>query len=109
MRREHASHRRRSNLPLTRPVLPHTPPTLPAGGANVPALNDLLVPFGAAFEAGALDADVVIEGVQQQFRMASGVTLKALPAGAWVHHAQEKKRSAGAGAWGRDWVGVGLG
>jgi len=62
----------------------------------VPALNDLLVPFGAAFDAGALDADVHIEGVQQQFRMASGVTLKALPAGAWMHHAQEKKRSAGA-------------
>lgn len=90
----------------TRP--PNTIRTLPtAGGANVPALNDLLVPFGAAYEAGALDADVHIEGIQQQFRMASGVTLKALPAGAWVHHAQEKKRNAGAEAVGlrRCWVG----
>lgn len=38
---------------------------------------------------------MVVEGVQPQFRMASGVPLKALPAGAWVHHSLEKKKSAG--------------
>lgn len=53
----------------------------------MPALNDLLVPFGAAFESGALESDVSIPGLPEQgaFHMASGVPIKALPAGAWLH------------------------
>lgn len=60
----------------------------------MPALNDLLTPFGAAYDPGALEADVEIPGVPGQgpFRMASGVTLKALPSGAWVHRAKLKPK-----------------
>lgn len=32
----------------------------PAGGANVPALNDLLVPYGIAFGGGVLDGNVQV-------------------------------------------------
>lgn len=68
--------------------------SLAAGGANVPALNDLLVPFGAAFESGALESQVSIEGLPGQgpFHMASGVPIKALPAGAWLHRTPPKQK-----------------
>ncbi|EFN59013.1 hypothetical protein CHLNCDRAFT_33771 [Chlorella variabilis] len=60
------------------------------GGANVPALNDMLTPYGVAFESGALEVEVHIKGVQGPFHMASGVPLKTLPVGSWMHRADPK-------------------
>lgn len=58
--------------------------TPPVGGANVPALNDLLGRFGAAF------GDAVLEGsvaglAPAQFQFASGANLARAPAGAILH------------------------
>lgn len=109
----------------------------------MPALNDLLTPFGAAFEqgaawgallspwrlaayhprsrrgdarfacsqpplraaalvcaprpTGALEAEVEVPGLQA-FHMASGVPIKALPGGAWIHRSKEKAKQPGAAA-----------
>ena len=126
---------------------------LGAGGANVPALNDMLTPYGVAFDAGewgaaadadsdaalccccavasaacgvcvcshqtshppapptlsfphfpisttsaaaagALDIEVSVPGLQggAGWHMASGVPIKAMPAGAWLHHAAPKPK-----------------
>ena len=35
---------------------------------------------------------MLIDGVQVQFHMASGVTLKALPAGSWLHRTKPKAK-----------------
>lgn len=60
----------------------------------MPALNDLLTPFGAAYDPGALEADMEVAGLPGQgaWQIASGVTVKALPAGAWVHRARLKPK-----------------
>eukprot|EP00887_Chlorella_sp_A99_P005260 scaffold1.g5260.t1 len=55
------------------------------GGANVPALNDLLTPYGVALEAAVIDAEVTIAG--HTFNLASGTSIKAWPAGGHVHRA----------------------
>jgi membrane-bound transcription factor site-1 protease len=56
------------------------------GGANIPALNDLLAPFGAALGGGVLDGSVAFAGVDP-FRMSSGSRLAAWPAGGHVYNA----------------------
>ena len=56
-----------------------------AGGANIPALNDLLQPFGAAFGDAVLEGDLVI--CEDDFGYMSGANIARLPAGSWLHTA----------------------
>ena len=67
------------------------------GGANVPALNDLLMPLGASFASGVYEVQVDIPGAGGAFRMASGCLINSLPAGAYLHNATmpDKKQAAG--------------
>ncbi|XP_031114171.1 subtilisin-like protease SBT6.1 [Ipomoea triloba] len=53
------------------------------GGANVPALNDLLSPFGIAFGDKILNGDFVING--EQTRYASGTDIVKIPRGGYLH------------------------
>ncbi|GMN50537.1 hypothetical protein TIFTF001_019705 [Ficus carica] len=53
------------------------------GGANVPALNDLLAPFGIAFGDKILNGDFTIDG--EQSRYASGTDIVRFPGGGYVH------------------------
>jgi membrane-bound transcription factor site-1 protease len=52
------------------------------GGANVPAINELLNPFGFAL------GDQVVEGTiklsNKNIKIASGSNLKAVPTSAWI-------------------------
>lgn len=57
-----------------------TPPT---GGANVPALNELLEPFGVAFDATVLAGNINAPG--GGFQVASGSSLLKFPKGGYVH------------------------
>ncbi|KAK6944966.1 Peptidase S8/S53 domain [Dillenia turbinata] len=53
------------------------------GGANIPALNDLLAPFGIAFGDKILNGDFSIDG--EQSRYASGTDIMKFPRGGFVH------------------------
>lgn len=53
------------------------------GGANIPALNDLLAPFGIAFGDKILTGDFSIDG--EQSRYASGTDIVRFPRGGFVH------------------------
>ncbi|XVF34841.1 hypothetical protein REPUB_Repub18cG0093000 [Reevesia pubescens] len=53
------------------------------GGANIPALNDLLKPFGVAFGDKILNGDFSIDG--EQSRYASGTDILRFPRGGYVH------------------------
>ncbi|KAL5572655.1 hypothetical protein UlMin_022252 [Ulmus minor] len=53
------------------------------GGANIPALNDLLAPFGIAFGDKILNGDFSIDG--EQSRYASGTDIVRFPGGGYVH------------------------
>ncbi|PIA64998.1 hypothetical protein AQUCO_00100457v1, partial [Aquilegia coerulea] len=53
------------------------------GGANIPALNDLLAPFGIAFGDKILNGDFFIDG--EQSRYASGTDIVRFPGGGYVH------------------------
>ncbi|XP_050218148.1 subtilisin-like protease SBT6.1 isoform X2 [Mercurialis annua] len=53
------------------------------GGANIPALNDLLAPFGIAFGDKILNGDFSING--EQSRYASGTDIVRFPKGGYVH------------------------
>ncbi|KAI8023194.1 Subtilisin-like protease SBT6.1 [Camellia lanceoleosa] len=53
------------------------------GGANIPALNDLLSPFGIAFGDKILNGDFSING--EQSRYASGTDIVKFPSGGYVH------------------------
>ncbi|KAA8523120.1 hypothetical protein F0562_009543 [Nyssa sinensis] len=53
------------------------------GGANIPALNDLLAPFGIAFGDKILNGDFSIDG--EQSRYASGTDIVKFPGGGYVH------------------------
>ncbi|CAL5360563.1 unnamed protein product [Camellia sinensis] len=53
------------------------------GGANVPALNDLLSPFGIVFGDKILNGDFSIDG--EQSRYASGTNIVKFPRGGYVH------------------------
>lgn len=54
-----------------------------AGGANVPALNDLLAPYGIAFGDAVLEGQATIDG--EQVFYASGANLVRFPAGGHLH------------------------
>ena len=66
-----------------------------AGGANIPALNELLEPFGIAF------GDMVLEGQLPELAgdspwFASGANIVKWPAAGWLHAAVlADKASAG--------------
>uniref|UniRef100_A0A5B7B387 Putative membrane-bound transcription factor site-1 protease n=1 Tax=Davidia involucrata TaxID=16924 RepID=A0A5B7B387_DAVIN len=53
------------------------------GGGNIPALNDLLAPFGIAFGDEILNGDFSIDG--EQIRYASGTNIVKFPRGGYVH------------------------
>lgn len=53
------------------------------GGANIPALNDLLAPFGIAFGDKILNGDFSLLG--EQNRYASGADIVRFPRGGYVH------------------------
>ncbi|OVA20347.1 Peptidase S8/S53 domain [Macleaya cordata] len=53
------------------------------GGANIPALNDLLAPFGIAFGDKILNGDFSIDG--EQSRYASGTDIVRFPGGGYLH------------------------
>lgn len=53
------------------------------GGANIPALNDLLAPFGIAFGDKILNGDFSIDG--EQSRYASGTDIVRFPRGGYTH------------------------
>ncbi|XVE98166.1 hypothetical protein REPUB_Repub03eG0082400 [Reevesia pubescens] len=53
------------------------------GGANIPALNDLLEPFGIAFGDKILNGDFSIDG--EQSRYASGTDIVRFPRGGFLH------------------------
>ena len=55
------------------------------GGANVPALNDLLKPFGFAFGDRILNGAATMNG--QAVAIASGANIARAPAGAYLHKA----------------------
>ncbi|XP_019106996.1 subtilisin-like protease SBT6.1 isoform X2 [Beta vulgaris subsp. vulgaris] len=63
------------------------------GGANVPALNDLLAPFGIAFGDKILNGDFTING--EQSRYASGTNILRFPAGGYTHSFPLLDRSDG--------------
>lgn len=53
------------------------------GGANIPALNDLLAPLGIAFGDKILNGDFSVTG--EQSRYASGTNIVKFPRGGYVH------------------------
>ncbi|XP_010456596.1 PREDICTED: subtilisin-like protease SBT6.1 [Camelina sativa] len=53
------------------------------GGANIPALNNLLAAFGIAFGDKILNGDFSIDG--EQSRYASGTNIVRFPAGGFLH------------------------
>ncbi|XP_059634967.1 subtilisin-like protease SBT6.1 isoform X2 [Cornus florida] len=53
------------------------------GGANIPALNDLLAPFEIAFGDKILNGDFSING--EQSRYASGTDIVKFPGGGYLH------------------------
>lgn len=53
------------------------------GGANIPALNNLLASFGIAFGDKILNGDFSIDG--EQSRYASGTNIARFPAGGFLH------------------------
>ena len=66
-----------------------------AGGANVPALNDLLRPYGIAFGDAVLEGQAALDG--EQIYYASGANIVRFPAGGYLH-AQSLADKAAAGS-----------
>ncbi|CAL5228891.1 g12106 [Coccomyxa viridis] len=64
------------------------------GGANVPALNDLLRPYGIAFGDAVLEGQAALDG--EQIYYASGANIVRFPAGGYLH-AQNLADKAAAG------------
>ena len=56
---------------------------LRAGGANVPALNELLAPYGIAFGDAVLEGQIDLDG--EQIYYASGTNIVNFPAGGFLH------------------------
>ena len=79
------------------------------GGANVPALNDLLKPFGFAFGDRILHGAATLNG--QAVAIASGANIARVPAGAFVHKGfvADKAPKGGGGGGGKAAVSGGNG
>ena len=56
-----------------------------SGGANVPALNQLLEPFGVAFGDAVLEGQLTLSG--EKLFYASGANIVRFPAGGYLHSA----------------------
>ena len=56
-----------------------------AGGANLPALNELLAPYGMAFGDAVLEGPVQLGG--EKLHYASGANIVKFPAGGYLHAA----------------------
>jgi len=78
--------------------------TPPVGGANVPALNELLAPFGAAFGDRVLKGSVTVGSHNSPF--ASGANIARLPAGATAHVARLNDATGSNAGWGDAVSGV---
>jgi len=63
------------------------------GGANIPALNDLLAPFGIAFGDTILNGVYSIGGERAHY--ASGTDIQRFPAGGFVHRFLFQDHSGG--------------
>lgn len=61
------------------------------GGANIPALNELLAPLGIAFGDKILNGDFSINGEQSHY--ASGTEIVKFPSGGYVHGFQFQDNS----------------
>ncbi|XP_077210082.1 SITE-1 protease [Tasmannia lanceolata] len=61
------------------------------GGANIPALNELLSPFGIAFGDKILNGDFSIDGEQSHY--ASGTDIVRFPEGGYLHSFQFQDNS----------------
>ena len=70
--------------------------TCPAGGANVPALNELLAPYGIAFGDAVLEGQATING--EQLYYASGANIVRFPAGGFLHAASLADKASAGGA-----------
>ncbi|CAI5487675.1 unnamed protein product [Closterium sp. Naga37s-1] len=68
------------------------------GGANVPALNDLLSPFGIVFGDAILSGTFSIAGHRAYF--ASGTDIRRFPKGGYVHRFLFRDGSSGGGSGG---------
>ncbi|CAI7861301.1 unnamed protein product [Closterium sp. NIES-53] len=79
------------------PSLPSSP-HIPSGGANVPALNDLLSPFNIAFGDAILSGTFSIAGHRAYF--ASGTDIRRFPKGGYVHRFLFRDGSSGGGSGG---------
>ena len=64
------------------------------GGANVPALNDLLAPFGVAFSSHVVKGRVNVTHALVPF--SSGTTIARFPAGGYLLHATLQDGGSGA-------------
>eukprot|EP00941_MAST-03F_sp_MAST-3F-sp1_P000789 g789.t1 len=51
------------------------------GGSNVPALNDILAPFGIALSNQVYDGDVILPHVKRRFQYSSGGSIARFPKG----------------------------
>jgi membrane-bound transcription factor site-1 protease len=78
--------------------------TPPVGGANAPALNELLAPFGAAFGDRVLKGSVSVGSGNAPY--ASGANIARLPAGATAHVAKLTDATGSNAAWGNAASGV---
>ncbi|KAK1314323.1 hypothetical protein QJS10_CPA06g00676 [Acorus calamus] len=61
------------------------------GGANIPALNELLAPFGIAFGDKILNGEFSIDGEQSHY--ASGTNIVKFPGGGYLHSFQFQDNS----------------
>ena len=66
------------------------------GGANVPALNELLQPFKAALGNAVVDGNVSLDKAGMAWSISSGSPLAKWPAGGWVHKGRVSVRKPGA-------------
>lgn len=55
-----------------------------AGGSNVPALNELLAPYGIAFGDSILEGQITVGEDAPYY--ASGANIVSFPAGGFLHH-----------------------
>ena len=77
-----------------------------AGGANLPALNELLAPFGVAFGDAVLEGPVQLGG--DRLHYASGANIVRFPAGGTVHSAPlADKAVAGGLRWAHPGADIG--
>lgn len=54
------------------------------GGANVPALNDLLEPFGVVLGGDLVDGEIALPGVEGGMVFQTGTGILAAPPGSWL-------------------------